>query len=83
MVFDPLYLLFVLPGVGLSLWASGRVKSSFTKYSKVRTARGFTGAQAAQELLRGAGITDVKIVRSAVRDWRESLMPKAARWRRR
>ena len=64
MFFDPLYLLFVLPGLGLSLWASARVKSSFKKYSKVRTARGFTGAQAAQELLRGAGITDVKIVRS-------------------
>ena len=64
MIFDPLYLLFVLPGLGLSLWASARVKSTFKKYSKVRTARGFTGAEAAQELLRGAGITDVRIVRS-------------------
>ena len=64
MLFDPLYLLFVLPGLGLSLWASARVKSAFKKYSQVRTARGFTGAQAAQELLRGAGITDVTIVRS-------------------
>jgi Zn-dependent membrane protease YugP len=64
MFFDPLYLLFVLPGLGLSMWASARVKSAFKKYSKVRTARGFTGAQAAQELLRGAGIADVKIVRS-------------------
>jgi Zn-dependent membrane protease YugP len=64
MIFDPLYLLFVLPGLGLSLWASARVKSAFKKYSKVRTARGFTGAEAAQALLRGAGITDVRIVRS-------------------
>ena len=64
MIFDPLYLLFVLPGLGLSLWASARVKSTFKKYSKVRTARGFTGAEAAQELLRGAGITEVRIVRS-------------------
>ena len=64
MFFDPIYLLFVLPGLGLSLWASARVKSSFKKYSKVRTARGLTGAEAAQVLLRGAGITDVKIVRS-------------------
>lgn len=64
MIFDPMYLLFVLPGLGLSLWASARVKSSFKKYSKVRTARGLTGAEAAQVLLRGAGITDVKIVRS-------------------
>jgi len=64
MIFDPLYLLFVLPGVELSLWASARAKSAFKKYSKVRTARGFTGAEAAQALLRGAGITDVRIVRS-------------------
>ncbi len=41
-----------------------RVKSTFNKYSKVRSMRGLTGAQAAQELLRGAGITDVTIVRS-------------------
>ena len=64
MIFDPMYLLFIAPGLALSLWASMRVKSTFNKYSKVRSMRGLTGAQAAQELLRGAGITDVKIVRS-------------------
>ena len=64
MIFDPLYFLFIGPGLALSLWASFRVKSTFNKYSKVRTMRGLTGAQAAQELLRGAGISDVKIVRS-------------------
>lgn len=64
MIFDPMYLLFIAPGLALSLWASFRVKSTFNKYSKVRSMRGMTGAQAAQELLRGAGITDVRIVRS-------------------
>lgn len=64
MMFDPIYLLFIAPGLALSLWASMRVKSTFNKYSKVRSIRGLTGAQAAQELLRGAGITDVTIVRS-------------------
>lgn len=64
MIFDPVYLLFVLPGLALSLWASARVKSNFKKYSNVRTARGFTGEAAAAELLRRAGITDVRIVRS-------------------
>jgi uncharacterized protein len=64
MMFDPLYLLFVLPGLALSMWASFRVKSTFNKYSRVRSARGVTGAEAAAELLRGAGITDVRIVRS-------------------
>lgn len=62
MFFDPLYLLFILPPLALSLWASWRTRSTFKKYSKVRTARGLTGAQAAQEMLRGAGITDVQVV---------------------
>ena len=64
MIFDPMYFLFIVPGLALSIWASVRVKSAFNKYSKVRTLRGFTGAEAAQALLRGAGITDVRIVRS-------------------
>lgn len=64
MIFDPMYFLFILPGLALSIWASARVKSTFNKYSNIRSLRGFTGAEAAQELLRGAGITDVRIVRS-------------------
>jgi Zn-dependent membrane protease YugP len=62
MFFDPTYLLFIAPGLILSLWASFRVKSAFNKYSNVRSARNITGAEAAAELLRGAGITDVQIV---------------------
>lgn len=62
MIFDPMYLLFIAPGLALSLWASWRVKSAFNKYSQVRSARGLTGAEAAQEMLDRAGIRDVKIV---------------------
>jgi Zn-dependent membrane protease YugP len=62
MIFDPVYFLFIGPALLLSLWASFRTKSAFNKYSKVRTARGFSGAQAAQVLLDRAGIHDVKIV---------------------
>jgi Zn-dependent membrane protease YugP len=62
MIFDPVYFLFIGPALLLSLWASFRTKSAFNKYSKVRTARGFTGAQAAQVLLDRAGIHDVRIV---------------------
>ncbi len=62
MHFDPLYFLFMLPPLALSLWASWRTKSTFNKYSRVRTARGLTGAQAAQVLLDTAGIHDVEIV---------------------
>jgi len=62
--FDPVYLIFMAPGLALSLWASWRVKSSFNKYSSVRSSRGITGAEAAAELLGRAGVTDVKIVRT-------------------
>lgn len=62
MIFDPMYLLFVAPALLLSLWASFRTKSAFNKYSRVATARGMTGAQAAQAMLDGAGLRDVKIV---------------------
>ena len=61
-IFDPLYLVLILPAFGLSLWASFRVKSAFKKYSRVRAMSGLTGAQAAQRMLDGAGLRDVKVV---------------------
>ena len=62
MFFDPMYFLFIIPPFILSLYASFKTKSTFKRYSKVRVSTGFTGAQAAQEMLRRAGIQDVKIV---------------------
>ena len=64
MFFDPLYLVFMLPGLALSLWASFRTKSAFKKYSKVPSATGYSGAQAAQLLLDRAGIPGVRVVRT-------------------
>jgi len=61
--FDPLYLYLVLPALVFSLWAQFRVKRSFDVYSKKLTTKGTTGAEAAQEILRRAGVTDVKIER--------------------
>ena len=60
MFYDPTYFL-VLIGVILSLIASARVKSTFNKYSQMRNSRGMTGAQAAEQVLRGAGIYDVRV----------------------
>src|SRR5579885_97967 len=62
MFFDPLYFIILAPGLLLSMWASFRVKSAFNKYSQIRSARGLTGAEAAEEMLRNAGITDVRVV---------------------
>ncbi len=64
MFFDPMYLVFMLPGLALSIWASFRTKSAFKKYSKVPSATGYSGAQAAKLLLDRAGIGDVNIVRT-------------------
>lgn len=61
MYFDYTYLIFVLPAVLLSLWASSAVNSRFAKFDKVRSRKGLTGAQAAQLLLRANGINDVQI----------------------
>lgn len=57
------YMILVLPMIILSMIASAKVNSSFKKYSKVLSQRGLTGAQAAFEILRHYGITDVKIER--------------------
>lgn len=62
MYLDPLYFVFIIPALLLSLWASWRTKRAFNKYSRVRTLSGLTGAQAAQRLLDAAGIHDVEVV---------------------
>lgn len=57
---DPTYIL-VLIGVVLSLLASARVKSTFARYQRVRNSAGLTGREAAERVLHGAGIYDVRI----------------------
>ena len=59
-MFDPTYIL-VLIGVIISLWASAKVKTTYAKYSRVRSMSGMTGAQAAERILYSAGIYDVRI----------------------
>lgn len=61
MFFDPLYLIFALPGLLLGLYARSRVKSNFNKYAKVRTMRNVTGAEVARQLLDAQGLYDVAI----------------------
>ena len=61
MQMDPLYLLFSVPALLLSMLASFFVKSTFNKYSKVTSSSGLTGAQAADKMLKASGVTNVKI----------------------
>ena len=62
--YDPTFIL-VFAGLILTLIASAGVKSTFARYSRVRCMSGYTGAQAAQEVLRISGLYDVRIERGA------------------
>ncbi|MGN1417736.1 MAG: zinc metallopeptidase [Acutalibacteraceae bacterium] len=58
---DYYYIILVVPAIILSLIAQFRVKSVYSKMSKVANVRGLTGAQAAQNVLQFYGITNVRI----------------------
>ena len=60
MYFDWTYLL-VIAGLALSLLASAKVKSTYSKYAKVRSMSGMTGAQAAERILHANGLYDVSV----------------------
>lgn len=59
--FDPTYVL-ILIGMAISLLAQAKLKTTVARYSRVRSASGMTGAEAAFRILRAAGITNVQIV---------------------
>lgn len=58
--YDPTYSL-VLIGLLFCLVASARVRSTYAKYGRVRSHSGLTGREAAERILRSAGIYDVRI----------------------
>jgi hypothetical protein len=58
--FDTTYIL-VLIGALLCMGASSLVKNTYSKYSRVRSRSGMTGAQAAARILSMSGIHDVQI----------------------
>ena len=66
MYFDYTYVIFVLPAVILSLWASWNVKRTFRKYSEQMNSRGITGAQAARQVLDANNLRNVPIQRVGV-----------------
>lgn len=61
--FNPLYLVFALPGLLLGFYAQARVRSAFAKYERVRSATGMTGAQAARRILDSNGLHNVAVER--------------------
>mgnify|MGYP004444715559 CR=1 FL=1 len=58
--FDSTYILIIIALI-ISLAVQGYMKSTFSKYSEVRSASGLTGARAAERILQSAGLSYVKI----------------------
>ena len=57
-----LYILFIL-AIGLTFYAQIKVSSTFNRYSRVRTGRGQTAAEAARMILNSNGLYHVRIER--------------------
>jgi Zn-dependent membrane protease YugP len=58
--YDPTFLLLI-PAIILALYAQFKVQSAYSQMSKVRSARGYTGAQIARKLLDDCGLSGVGI----------------------
>ena len=60
-MFDPIYFVFLAPAILLAMWAQFRVRSAFSAASRIPFENGLSGAQAADALLREAGVEGVEI----------------------
>jgi hypothetical protein len=60
-LFDPVYWLFLIPGLLLGIWAQIKLSHAYGKYSKVPVDSGMTGAEAAREILDRAGLNNVPV----------------------
>lgn len=60
--FDRTYILIII-GAIITMIASSKMNSTFRRYSRVRCHCGLTGSQAAERILRQAGIFDVSVER--------------------
>lgn len=65
MYFDWTYLVLVLPMLIITMIAQGKVTSTYNKYSKVISRRGWTAEQAVRQILAANGLQDVTITRVA------------------
>ncbi|RKY58978.1 MAG: hypothetical protein DRP95_05465 [Candidatus Latescibacterota bacterium] len=58
--FDPTMVLLI-PAIILALYAQAKVRGAYAQFSRVRSRRGYTGAQVARELLDAHGLSHVDI----------------------
>lgn len=60
---EPWVIMLLVASMAFAGYAQMKVSSTFDKFSKINNSRGLTGADAAQQVLRNAGINDVRIER--------------------
>jgi Zn-dependent membrane protease YugP len=56
-----LYIIISLPALILGLWAQAKIRSSYSKYARVRTTTGLTGAEVARRMLDQNGLSSIRI----------------------
>jgi len=61
MFFDPVSILFAIPGLLLGLYAQFKLSSAYNKYINVGVESGLSGAEASREILNQAGLNDVGV----------------------
>ena len=57
------YMIYVLPGLILALYAQSKITRNYAKYSRIRNSRSLTGAEVARIILDRNGLSDVTIRR--------------------
>ncbi len=62
MYLDPMYFVFVLPALLLSMWASWMTRSRFERWSRVPSQSGASGESIARFLLDRNGLSAVRVV---------------------
>jgi Zn-dependent membrane protease YugP len=60
MIFDHWWWL-MFPGILLGIYAQIKLSSTYSKYMQIGNAHGLTGAQAAREILDGAGLSQIPV----------------------
>src|ERR687894_811221 len=58
---DPMYFVFALPALLFALWAQYKVRSSFTRYSKVPNMHRVNGFEVARTLMRNEGLDYLQV----------------------
>ncbi|MCR5134353.1 MAG: zinc metallopeptidase [Clostridiales bacterium] len=60
--YDPTYLVLI-PAILFTMWAQGKLKTSYARYRQLPTRRQITGAEAARYLLDRNGLSHIRIER--------------------